>query len=278
MPLDKIGRNGDRTTPVYSGIKIANLPNSFLRRGGGNTAIGATDMNSNIVKHVADPLSNQVVASKNYADTNSSTTAGGVVSGDIKLIVGFDLVRSLRCNDLTKCKKFTFLLVTDTNMLSYCLPDSGIPVPVKITTDGCFAILINQLPMCDFSQVVILRSQPIDMDQHSVMIVMSSVNELDVVNKAYADRIKSKTTTGNIPNTVMTDHTLFTFPAAFASGKKKICEMWVQRLADKWIATSSPMFATAWTGFHKFFRVPSLMTLFTGFPPVVGLAHFVSTM
>ena len=41
----------------------------------------------------------------------------------------------------------------------------------------------------------------------------------DVVNKAYAVRIKYKTATDNIPITVMTDHILFTFPAAkgFAS-------------------------------------------------------------
>ena len=72
--------------------------------------------------------------------------------------------------------------------------------------------------------------------------------QFNVVNKAYADRIKYKIATGNIPNTVMTDHTLFTFPAAkaFASGKIKICEMWVERLADEWIATSSPMFAIEW--------------------------------
>ena len=68
---------------------------------------------------------------------------------------------------------------------------------------------------------------------------MSPVNKLDSVNKAYADRIKYKTVTVNIPNSVTTDHTLFTFPAAtaFASGKIKICEMWVERLADEWIAT-----------------------------------------
>ena len=48
-------------------------------------------------------------------------------------------------------------------------------------------------------------------------------DRLDAVNKAYADRIKYKTATGNIPNTVMTDHTLFTFPPAkpFASEKAK---------------------------------------------------------
>ena len=57
--------------------------------------------------------------------------------------------------------------------------------------------------------------------------VKNLVNRLDVVNKAYADRIKYKTATDNIPNTVMTDHTLFTFPSAkaFASGKIKIYEM-----------------------------------------------------
>ena len=78
----------------------------------------------------------------------------------------------------------------------------------------------------------------------------------------------------------MTSHALFTFPAAkaLASGKIQICEMWVERLADEWIATSSPMFATAWPGFHKFSRGPSLMAFFTGSPPVVGFAIFASTI
>ena len=66
----------------------------------------------------------------------------------------------------------------------------------------------------------------------------------------------------------MIDHILFTFPAenAFASGKKIICEMLVERLVDERIATSIPMFATAWPGFHKFFRGPSLRTFFNGSP------------
>ena len=95
MPVDKFGRNGDRTTPVYTGINIANLTNSFLRRDGGNTESGAIDMNSHIIKNVSDPLSNYDVATKNYVDTNAFTTAGGVVSGDIKLSVGCNLARSL---------------------------------------------------------------------------------------------------------------------------------------------------------------------------------------
>ena len=104
------------------------------------------------------------------------------------------------------------------------------------------------------------------MDQHSIRNVRNPADRLDAVNKAYAVRIKYKRVTGNIPNTVITDHILFTFPAAkaFASGKIKICEMWVERLADEWIATSSQMFATEWPGFHKFTRGPSLMKYFSG--------------
>ena len=109
------------------------------------------------------------------------------------------------------------------------------------------------------------------MDLHFIKNVKNPVNILDAVNKAYVYHIKYKTTTGMIPKTAITDHTLFTFCAgkAFASGKIIICEMWVERLADEWIATSSPMFATARRDFHKFSRGPSLMTFFTGSPTSV---------
>ena len=79
MHVDKFGRNGYRTTKVYTAINIANLTNRFLRRDGGNTAIGAIDLNSNIIKNVSDPVSNQDVATKNYVETNAFTRAGCTV-------------------------------------------------------------------------------------------------------------------------------------------------------------------------------------------------------
>ena len=51
------------------------------------------------------------------------------------------------------------------------------------------------------------------MDDHLIKNGKNPVNKFNTVNKAYADRIKYKTTTGIIPNIAMTDHNiLFTFP------------------------------------------------------------------
>ena len=65
------------------------------------------------------------------------------MSGDIKLSVGSDLIRSLGCNDLSVGKKFALLLVSDTNMPTYSVPNSGLPVPIKIKTDIDFFCYID---------------------------------------------------------------------------------------------------------------------------------------
>ena len=267
MPVDKFGRNDDRTTPVYTGINISNLTNSFLRRDGGNTAIGTIDMNSNIIKNVSDPLSNQDVATKNYVDRIAFTRAGGTVFCPILLNVSFyNPTVFLGCLTLDIGKEFLLLLGSDQNTLSYTRLNSGVPVMLN-TTEG-FVVSIRSHPICGFSQDLILCSQPIDMNQHLIKNVKSPVNKLDAVNKAYADRIKYKSATGTIPNTVMTNHTLFPFPATkdIISGKIILCKMWVERLVGELISTSSPMFATEWPGFHRFSRGPSIMTFFSGSP------------
>ena len=46
------------------------------------------------------------------------------------------------------------------------------------------------------------------MDLHLIRNVKSPVNKFDAVNKAYADRIKYKTTNGVIPNIAMADHNI----------------------------------------------------------------------
>ena len=126
------------------------------------------------------------------------------------------MVWSLGCNDLSVGKKFALLLGSDANMLTDSVPNSGLPVPIKIKTDVGFAILIDELPICVFGRDEILCSQPIDMDQHSIKNVKNAIDRLDAVNKAYANRIKYKIASGNIPNTVLRDYILFTFPTVKA--------------------------------------------------------------
>ena len=168
MPVDKFGRNGDRTTTVYTGINIANLTNSFLRRDEGNTAIEAIDTNSNIIKNVSDPVSNQDVETKNYVDRNAFTRADGTVFDPILLnFSSNNPTVFLGCLSLDIGKEFLLLLGSDQNTLSYTRLNSG--VSVKLDTTGGFVFSI----ICGFSQDLILCSQPIHMNHHSVKNVKS---------------------------------------------------------------------------------------------------------
>ena len=100
-------------------------------------------------------------------------------------------------------------------MPTYTIPNLGLPVPIKIKTDVSFGILINELPICIFSRNEILCSRLIDMDQHSIKNVKNRDERFDAVNKAYIDRVKYKSFTGIIPNTVLTD----THPSHFPNRK-----------------------------------------------------------
>ena len=191
------------------------------------------------------------------------------MSGDVVLRIDSDLVGILGYDNLSAGKKIILMLGSYSNMLTYSIPKPFVLTPIELKTDGGFVILIDQCGfICGFSQDLILCSQPIDMNQHSIKNVKSPVNKFDAVNKAYTNRIKYKSANGTIPNTIRIDHTLFTFPATKdnISGKIIICEMWVERLVGELISTSRPMFATEWPGFHRCSRGPSLITFFNGSP------------
>ena len=62
-------------------------------------------------------------------------------------------------------------------MLSFSIPDPFALLLVKLKTIVGFVILINLNRICDFSQDLILCSQPIDMNQHLIKNVKSPVNK-----------------------------------------------------------------------------------------------------
>ena len=200
--------------------------------------------------------------------------------GDVVLRIGSDLVRILGCDNPSAGKKFIPKLMSYTNMLTHSIPKPFVLTPIELKTDAGFIIIIDQHPICGFSRDLILCSQSIDINQHSIKNEQRPVNKFDAVNKASTDRIKYQSATGTIPNTVRTDHTRFTFPATkdIISGKIKIYEMCVERLVGELISTSSPMFVTEWPGFHRFSRGPSLITFFYGSLLVVGHGIFASTI
>ena len=68
-------------------------------------------------------------------------------------------------------------------MLTYTIPNTELPMPIKIKTDVGFGIVINELPICVFSRDEILCSRPIDMEHHSFKNVKHPVERFDAVNK-----------------------------------------------------------------------------------------------
>ena len=65
-------------------------------------------------------------------------------------------------------------------------------MPVKIQAVCGFAIVISQLPICDFGQDLISNSQSIDKNLHLIKNEKSPVNIFGAVNKTYVDRVNIK--------------------------------------------------------------------------------------
>ena len=102
------------------------------------------------------------------------------------------MVRILGYGNLSAGKKFILTLGSYSNMLTYSIPKPFVLTPSKLNTDAGYVILIAQHPICGFSQDLKLCSQPIDINQHSIKNMKSSVNKFDAIHKAYTDRIKYK--------------------------------------------------------------------------------------
>ena len=66
-------------------------------------------------------------------------------------------------------------------MLTYSMPNSGLPVPIRIKTDVGFAMLIHELSICVFGWDEILCSRPIDMDLQLIKNMKSPVNKVQLI-------------------------------------------------------------------------------------------------
>ena len=89
-------------------------------------------------------MSNQDVVTKNYIHTHAFSTAGGIVSGDVVLRIGSELIRILGCDDLSAGEKFILMMGSYLNMLTYSIPKPFVSTPIELKTDAGFVILIDR--------------------------------------------------------------------------------------------------------------------------------------
>ena len=73
MPVDKFGRMSDAKTKD-TGVSLTYINNNYIRSDGGTPVTGSIDMNGHTLHNVAEPVKQQDVATKDYADYIKSST------------------------------------------------------------------------------------------------------------------------------------------------------------------------------------------------------------
>ena len=121
MPVDKFGRRAieDEKQVANTGVTMSAISNTFLRRDGANTIIGEIDMTGNKITNVADPVTIQDAAMKNYVDSFSVRKSGDILTGDLLFSTGADEQRIVGCTDLEPGKRFSVLLGNEFNQLYF---------------------------------------------------------------------------------------------------------------------------------------------------------------
>jgi len=98
MPVDKFGRRhyernyvvtqeqGPVDESSASGLTLAEMDRTFLRRDGRNSALASINMAGNTLTNVSNPVDDHDVANKVYVDENSGVSKGGVeMEGNINM-------------------------------------------------------------------------------------------------------------------------------------------------------------------------------------------------
>ena len=67
MPVDKFGRMSDSKTRD-TGVSLTYINNNYIRSDGGTPVTGSIDMRGNTLRNVAEPVKQNDVATKDYAD------------------------------------------------------------------------------------------------------------------------------------------------------------------------------------------------------------------
>ena len=195
MSVNKFGDSGgDRyITPVSSsiGLTMSQITNVFLRRDGGNNAVGVLDMNNHKIVGIADPAGPSDAVNKKYVDQNTVNSSGDLMTGNLIFKTGNNPSLTLGCNDLRGNKRFNLILGSTQNLL-YCQLNN----PITLQTSNGFHCRIGDSDIAKFSSSNIIFDRDVFMSDCHVTNLKEPVNERDAVTKKYVDRLLPSSTPG----------------------------------------------------------------------------------
>lgn len=268
MPVDIFGRTDVKTSQrtVSGGVTLSQMNNTFLRRDGETTADGDINFNAHKLINVKDPVDAQDAATRSYVDTTKVSKFGDIITGDLKLLLNNDNIRTFGIGDITNGKSVSLLLGDTLNQIRH---NFGHALKIAAANGVKFAC-----PAGEVCRMGTHNSKDIQMNDNSITGLHDPTSPQDAATKAYVDTtalLKSalKTATGTIPATTYADTVIASFPTGktMLNGKIFVHELWVERNSSEWFSTSCPTFFDNWPNFHKFTRNgTSLLAYYTSFP------------
>jgi len=210
-------------------------------------------MNDNSITGLHNPIDEKDAATKQYVDTRVAKS-GDTMTGNLLLSVGYDLLRTIGCSDLSDSKKFAILLGSDTNQIQCQLNQ-----PIIIQAAKGLMCKLGSNNIIRFGRAAndfrIDVYNDILMNNRYITNLREPNTPRDAVTKSYADKLTKKCYSGYIPQ-LEADTSMLGFIASastvttanYAPYKafNNFEEAWVASDATGWLQIECPEAVTIW--------------------------------
>ena len=185
MPVDIFGHTDVKTSQrtVSGGVTLSQVNNTFLRRDGETAADGDINLNAHKLVNVKDPVDAQDAATRSYVDTTKVSKSGDTITGDLKLLLNDDNIRTFGVGDITIGKSVSLQLGDSLNQIRHNFGHAlkiGAVNSVKVTC-----------PVGEVCRMGTLNSKNIQMNDNFITNLHDPSNPQDAATKAYVDAVKN---------------------------------------------------------------------------------------
>jgi hypothetical protein len=167
----------------------------------GDTMTGELHMSDNKITGLHLPTDKSDATNKQYVDVQNKkqvAKTGDIVTGDLRISMGSDLVRTLGCLDLSAARKFIIALGNRENNLFLALASHSTPTPVTLETTDGFLVKAGK-NICQFAREEIDVFKDITMNDNKIVQLSDPVDDQDAATKKYVDNKQFLCHTGHIP-------------------------------------------------------------------------------